>query len=429
MRFLVHAATIAVVAFGLVVVMVKQRPIASETAYVGSDACSGCHRRITASWQDSLHTKMMRPVHAPGVLVADLETDPASLPFDPEDAVWAIGGKWAQQFMGRAGGQETLLPGAWEVAHGRWQRVGWDGWQVPVPLRRCHGCHTVGLDLDTGAFVEPNIGCESCHGPGAWHVRSLGIGRIHRSPDSQLCGQCHTRGRSPDGELHFPAGYRPGGKLSETFVPSEPSWGQNSSSWWGNGRERRRHQQYASWSRGGHAASLDSIRGDYDGRYGPASDDCLSCHAAEAILEPEASTRLEEARYGITCQVCHNVHGELDQLRVDCAGCHRAGAFQHRVDQNAGHVPCPPEAEVDCVSCHMPAVIENGGVLSMRSHAPGVVHPRDTGAFGVPNSCANGGCHASEGWEAMARRFDAFYGEPETSASGLAGSRTGYPER
>ena len=86
--------------------------------YVGSAGCVDCHIDEYADWRDSLHAKMMRHVEDPGVVVADLSPDHPDITFDPSQAVWAIGSKWEQQFMGEESHRETLLPGAWEVARG-----------------------------------------------------------------------------------------------------------------------------------------------------------------------------------------------------------------------------------------------------------------------------------------------------------------------
>ena len=184
--------TLASIAIGIII---KQQGIPEQVAYVGSTACASCHESLYTQWHSSLHPRMMRPVTTETVL-ADLSPNNPELLFNPQEAVWVIGSKWEQQFMGHDGKTETLLPGAWLVAPKRWQQTGWDGWQIPVPLQRCHGCHVVGLNVDSGQFVETGIGCESCHGPGEWHVKTFGLGRIYSSPDAQVCGQCHTRGRS-----------------------------------------------------------------------------------------------------------------------------------------------------------------------------------------------------------------------------------------
>lgn len=409
-RFSGAALLLIAVVVTITAAVIKTRAIPGDAAYVGSERCQDCHGELHEAWGNSLHPAMMRPVMEPGVVVADLASAAENRLFDPSEAVWAIGSKWEQQFMGRKDGQETLLPGAWLVDQGRWKQTGWDGWQVPVPLKRCHGCHTVGLDVATGSFVEPGIGCESCHGPGGWHVDTLGIGRIHSSLDAQVCGQCHTRGRSADGSHYFPVDYRLGAPLQDYFKESLPHPGQNTSHWWGNGRERKRHQEYAAWRRGGHADSLKSVADGYDGRYGEVTGECLRCHSAEGALSADrGAIGLAQAQHGITCAVCHNTHGSLDQPRVSCAQCHPTGAYYHEPTKNTNHSPCPVNAKVSCIDCHMPVTVNNGGRLSLHSHAPGVVRPRDRERYGVPSSCDSGGCHAETELSALQRQFEAHY--------------------
>jgi hypothetical protein len=386
-------------------VYVKLRPIPPDAAYVGSAPCADCHRDEHPTWAVSQHQKMMRPADEPGVVVAHLEAQ--GLRFERNAAVWAIGGKWEQQFMGFDGQTETLLPGAWLELVGHWDLQSWDGWQVPIPRERCHGCHTVGLDLETGHFVEPNIGCESCHGPAEWHVRTLGMGRIYSGVESEVCGQCHTRGQSPSGQFFFPVGYRPGLDLAPHFVPLAPTPNQTSSYWWGNGVARKRHQEYPAWLQGGHSASLRSLREGYDGRYGAVTEECLSCHAGDYILASRGSRpSIDEAQQGVTCSVCHSVHGDLDQPRMGCEACHTTGAYYHQPERNADHVPCPREAGVGCVDCHMPKTVEIGGAYALHSHSPGIVTPAEGARWGMPSSCANGGCHADASPEELQIVFE-----------------------
>ena len=86
---------------------------------------------------------------------------------------------------------------------------------------RCAGCHQTGLSLASqtqayaganvsevvSGYVELNIGCEACHGPGAQHVNSSGNPAFITNPANlerlgvagirladQVCGNCHQRG-------------------------------------------------------------------------------------------------------------------------------------------------------------------------------------------------------------------------------------------
>ncbi len=392
----------------LSIALLKLAPPSRE-GYVGSAACERCHPDAYREWSESLHTQMMRPVDDPGVVTADFGLDDPDLRFDPDTAVWAIGGKWEQQFMGHDGETETLLPGVWLGALDAWDFKGWDGWEAPVPLRRCHGCHTVGLDPATGLWTERNIGCESCHGAGGWHSATLGIARIHSSLDAAVCGQCHVRGRSPSGEYYFPAGYRPGDVLEDYIVESKASPGQNNSAWWGNGFERSRHQEYSAWAQGGHALSLERLRTDYDDRYGPLTNDCLKCHSGDYVLSTSRKPTLASAQFGITCAVCHRSHGELSELRVQCDDCHVEGAFYHQPEKNAEHVACGASSGTGCVGCHMPIVAKIGGAFQLHSHRPGVVAPIDSERYSMPNSCQNGACHADESLAWALRSFEHHY--------------------
>jgi len=386
----------------------SNKPIPDNATYVGSLSCQSCHTDEPLGWHASMHPKMMRKVTEAGAVVADLASE--DLLFDANKAVWAIGSKWEQQFMGVEDGHETLLPGAWLVESKKWKTTGWDGWKVPNPIKRCHGCHTVGLNVETGQFIEPSVGCESCHGPGSWHVNTAGIGQIYSGLDPQVCGQCHSRGRSIDSEYFFPVGYKPGDNLSDYFNEEKPDALQNTSKWWANGHPRKRHQEYYAWRQEGHVNSLKSLTENYDGKYGEVTGKCLSCHAGEAIIDGQSEDYLlEDVQYGITCSTCHFSHGDLDKERITCADCHGESASYHNKSLNKNHVPCPVEAKVECQSCHMPLTVMNGGDYTLHSHKAGIIPPSDTRKLGVPNSCANGGCHQDKSLEWQEENFKKFY--------------------
>lgn len=356
----------------------------------------------------------MRRVEQEHVVVADFEKAGNGLRFHPDEAVWAIGGKWEQQFMGSDGYDEMLLPGSWHVAQQEWDFRGWDGWERPIPLERCHGCHTVGLNVETGRFVEPNIGCESCHGPAEWHVKTWGIGRVYSGVESEVCGQCHSRGTDPTGQYFFPVAYEPGGDvpLIEAFDLLDPRDGQDSSHWWGDGHARQRHQEYPTWASGGHANALNSLLDDYDGRFGTVTDDCLGCHSADYILASGSKPSLEDVSSGITCAVCHNTHGNLDTRRMDCASCHGEGALYHSPEPYEDHVPAPESAHSDCLDCHMPRTGRIGGAFQLHSHRPGVLPPsEERSRADRPTSCTNSGCHTHDTPVDLSRWYFVYYGD------------------
>ena len=114
--------------------------------YVGSEACASCHEAETAQWRTTRHA------HARETLVN------AGEEHDPD----------------------------------------------------CQSCHTVGFGFRTG-FATPeaspdrwNVGCESCHGPGAAHAASPGAG--YGAVDKRACVGCHTPHHSPQFDYAI---YRP----------------------------------------------------------------------------------------------------------------------------------------------------------------------------------------------------------------------------
>ncbi|HRQ65183.1 MAG TPA: multiheme c-type cytochrome [Xanthomonadaceae bacterium] len=394
-----------------------------ENNFVSSHQCAICHDSVFDAWYDTGHRKMMRPASDIEATHAQWGTHGQAPAFAQSEVAWIIGSKWEQQFMGQDGDHETLLPGAWSMIDEKWAMVGWDGWQFPEPLKRCHGCHTVGLDVESGTFVEPGIGCESCHGPGEGHGLVHGSGGMQHGLDADICGQCHARGFSVTGEYFYPVAFLPGDKLTDHFRLVEPDYLQNSSQWWGTGRERDRHQQFQTWRRGGHADALLTLGNGYDGRFGEVSEDCFTCHSAEyAVYGDLARAKFEAPKLGITCAVCHNVHGNLESARTACADCHSDGPFHHREVAMHEHVPCPESAAVTCVDCHMPITVRIAGALRLRSHAPGITEPADAAHFNAPSSCANGGCHQTASPEWLQAQFDRFYRAPLQAAADGSGS-------
>jgi hypothetical protein len=67
----------------------------------------------------------------------------------------------------------------------------------------CVGCHSLGY-RDRG-FISvkatpqfANVHCESCHGPGAEHIKAPTAGNYKTPPKNQSCLVCHDRDNSPD---------------------------------------------------------------------------------------------------------------------------------------------------------------------------------------------------------------------------------------
>jgi hypothetical protein len=68
-------------------------------------------------------------------------------------------------------------------------------------VKGCYHCHTTGYGKP-GGFVSPektphlkNAGCEVCHGPGEFHVKTQNPREIKRHLTKEDCEACHTEER------------------------------------------------------------------------------------------------------------------------------------------------------------------------------------------------------------------------------------------
>jgi hypothetical protein len=68
-------------------------------------------------------------------------------------------------------------------------------------LKECYSCHTTGYGKN-GGFISyqktpelGDVGCETCHGPGAAHVQSGETSHIVRKPPLDNCLACHNAER------------------------------------------------------------------------------------------------------------------------------------------------------------------------------------------------------------------------------------------
>jgi len=68
-------------------------------------------------------------------------------------------------------------------------------------IKGCYACHTTGYGK-AGGFESPdktphlrNAGCEVCHGPGEYHVKTQDVKHIKGSLTARDCEACHTSER------------------------------------------------------------------------------------------------------------------------------------------------------------------------------------------------------------------------------------------
>ena len=328
---------------------------------------------------------------------------------------------------------------------------------------RCAGCHQTGLavQVDTTSYggtpvkevvtgyVELNIGCEACHGPGSAHASShdpadivnpgrfTGVEGIKRA--NEVCGSCHSRGSSitlPGMSLGMEAPALLSGSTAVPFLPGNNLLNDllatgayvtlttAASDLWGsvnfaasdvNGRfplytaSRRNHQQYMDIGQGPHAADK-------------AFDvPCFGCHSPHSAANRHmVATTVKEG--GVTkvtgtkeendtlCLACHATTGDFSGVTTADVQAVADGGSSAAVDTAVlGHmirranmdVPIDlPNGVGRCTACHMPVTARSAAYTSsfldadgkqkgdIHSHTMKVVLP-NTSVVDAPNTYFN----------------------------------------
>lgn len=360
------------------------------TAYVGSEACSGCHAAEFERWSHSEHALAMRAA-APGVVAARFDAvtrhaasitarpvaKAAGLAFDVQAPMgvlsvpvpYVLGRGKIEQFLtpGRAGRWQSL-PLAFDTRRNEWFDVfpeapgpdGWAHWQNPgaTANRQCLGCHTTNyetrfdptLDAFDSRWAAMGVGCEACHGPGAAHAAEAARGRPStpyggdRRTRAEACAPCHGLRRE------IAEGYVPGAALDDHFEFD----------------------------------LLDSTAYHADGQI-----------SAEAYEWTSFRMSRMYAR-GVVCADCHDPHagGRVAEGDALCLGCH---AERLATPEHTHHAAVSPGAR--CVGCHMPShtFMERDVRHDHQFARPDV---ETAVALGAPEPCTR--CHSdrSPGWAA-----------------------------
>ena len=329
----------------------QQPPPNLGADYIGSQRCANCHNEDGAELWDAWHTTAharMAQVASPETVLGDLSEAGAPLITWPDgtkraltldDIAYTFGGRYVQRYVTQweDGGMVHfyVLPVQWNVPQDDGQQGTWtpyhpDDWATPPRDWRvaCAGCHTTGLNRENPTAqtqfvsledwregdVELGVGCEACHGPAGEHEG--GDNPMPRTPDAQICGQCHSQGQDPSGEHGYPVGYQPGLALDETVFAFAPA--EDAATWWPDGHART-YNQYPEWLTSGHARALETLLESEQ-----ADDACLRCHTTLPDTtdptpndeEDAAPFTLADARYGVTCAACHNPHAAESQPKA-----------------------------------------------------------------------------------------------------------------
>jgi len=281
--------------------------------YIGSDRCAGCHENKYGSWKHTLHANFIQDATTdPAVILGDFNRIDLDLTFTTADVQYTIGSKWKQRYITQTDdGNFYILPAQWNFETEEWESYHANDWQSREWQQSCGSCHVTGLNTETWDFVEFGVGCESCHGPGGEHAADPYNVPIFNKVDDQVCGSCHSRGKSPDG-YSFPATYRPGDTLTDHF-----SFSTDAADVWADGSAKKHHQQYMDWQLGSkmqqsgkvHCTTCHSMHdtGQARGELNlPLNDLCLQCHAdKEQLIQHMPYHEQASKTRDFLCSDCH----------------------------------------------------------------------------------------------------------------------------
>lgn len=390
-----------------------ERVDSERPSYVGTDACTTCHLEQRSSFRGSDHDRAMEPPSPTSVaapfdgrrFVQDgmsaefrrdesgywVRTHGADTELHDYRVAWTLGVEPLQQYLldvgngrlqaftvawderpGSQGGQRlySLHPGevveAGDPLHWTSPMHGWNS--------MCADCHSTayekGYDPNLERFeprwVEPNVGCEACHGPGSSHVAWARDSA--RTGDSRLVVDLsNERTWTISNETHN-AIAQPDDSHTEvdTCAPCHS----------------RRHQ--IAEGRRPDQPWLDFYR-----------PELLSAglYQADGQIEDEvfvwgSFVQSKMFHAGVRCSDCHDPHST--ELKVSgnalCGQCHDATVYQAR----SHHHHAPDSTGSKCVSCHMPARVYMG-IDARRDHALRIPRPDLSAKLGTTNACIR--CH------------------------------------
>lgn len=416
-------------------VPLQSGPVANvQAAFVGGQACAGCHAEQTASWAGSHHDLAMQPA-GPDTVLGDFAD--AELSYNGVTSVMVErDGEYRMTTDGSLGtleefrvthtfGVEPLQQYLLELPDGRYQAssIAWDARPAEEGGQRwfhlypdeavdhedplhwtgiyqswntmCAECHSTDLEKNYAPDVQGfattwssiDVDCEACHGPASAHVAAPG--------EAPLALPAAARAWIMNEATGVAARLPPLDSAAEIEVCA------------------RCHSRRAQ-------LSDDFVAGDalLDG-FRPSLLDAGLYHADGQILDEVYvyGSFLQSAMHaaGVTCSDCHDPHST--RLRADagavCGSCHLPGRFAA-----AEHHNHPGDAAPGCIDCHMRA--ETYMVVDpRRDHSFRVPRPDLSQRLGAPNACND--CHTDESaawaaervaeWFPDGRQTEFHYGE------------------
>ena len=414
----------------------------ADTGYLGSETCRTCHAVPYENWRKSHHYQAMLPATEDSV-VGDFDdtsfeyggkthrfyrregkyfafTDNASGEMEEFEIQYVFGFFPLQQYLvGFPDGRFQALSIAWDS---RPATEGGEHWYHLYPddavdhddilhwtgslqnwNNRCAACHSTDLqknyhpeqDTYETRWAEINVGCESCHGPGAAHV-DWARGN-HANPDPGFANAVEGRG------TWVSDASRP------TLRREDAGHAQGQIETCGACHSRR--SEIAKAQPGKPFNDLFSLRLLEEDLY--YSDGQIR----EEVYEYGSFLQSRMFEEGVACTDCHEPHNGA--LRSEgnglCAQCHQPAVF----DQPGHHHHENGSSGAACVNCHMPAT-SYMGVDARRDHSFRVPEPQLTVDFDIPNACNR--CHEDKEAAWALAAVEGWRGTTSTSATALRAS-------
>jgi len=426
------------------------KPLAASQ-YLGSSSCTSCHSDAASQHNATFHAdnlKFSNNINTEAAQVFDAGTT-MSLDIDTSDniifadfalsksgsnyritinsantytVVGILGGKhWKESYLVEIDSQHFALPLAWSIEDGQFYvdetLVSYwfdNAGSAITPAtgiayeQSCVGCHATGLKVQysggkvqtvstedvTQPYLEANVGCERCHGPGSMHeqaVQNLDVSdslyivqptHLSVKNNTQVCGQCHTKGTSTkysSAQMGYPVDengnlYRPGNDLDEYWTADDELWS-------GTAHIKSYPQGYSDYKNSVHYKGAD---------YNPR---CSDCHDAHGNGQARPSMLKHSTDDNALCLSCHESRGFSTEytIRVHtqhtydpagtgasrCTGCHmtKTGVLANLGDVG-GHsfIPVKPET-----SLAMLKALQDAGETSISENDI------------IPNACTR--CH------------------------------------
>ncbi len=361
---------------------------------MGSQSCRDCHEKFHTLWSTSHHGRALQPF-TPELARKELTPHPAphvanGLAFqaDPEHGlvretsaagektypmVHAVGGKNVFYFLTPLErGRLQVLPLAYDVNRKEWfdtalsaMRHFGDSTDAPLFWKdppytfntSCYNCHVSQLaknyDPATDSYqtkwAEPGINCETCHGPGAEHVRAaralppgapmpdvkLIVAReLSTIQTNAMCGSCHAKLTVLTGT------FQPGDRLYDHFGLAT----LEDRDFHPDGRDLGENFTMTTWGLSPCAQS--------------GQMDCVDCHTSSGRY------KFRTGDPNAACMPCHDAR----VANVTAHSHHEAGSMGSR-----------------CISCHMP--MTEFARMRRSDHSMRPPAPAATIAFGSPNAC------------------------------------------